>query len=61
MGRNNPVLSIEAASTYGWAAVADDSIGIDRFGTSAPAATIFENLNISTKEIVSRALKLVSK
>lgn len=61
LGRNNPVLSIEAGSTFGWSAIADDSIGIDRFGASAPASTIFENLNVSTKEIVARALKLTSK
>ena len=61
LGRNVPVLSIEAASTFGWSAIADDCIGIDRFGASAPASTIFENLNISTKEVVSRALKLISK
>ena len=27
-----PVLSVEAAATFGWARWADDSIGIDRFG-----------------------------
>ena len=33
-----PVLSVEAATTFGWARWADDSIGIDRFGASAPGA-----------------------
>ena len=33
-----PVLSVEAAATFGWARWADDSIGIDRFGASAPGA-----------------------
>ncbi len=31
-----PVLSVEAASTFGWGTFADESIGIDRFGASAP-------------------------
>ncbi len=31
-----PVLSVEAATTFGWERYADDSIGIDRFGASAP-------------------------
>ena len=31
-----PVLSVEAAATFGWARWADESIGIDRFGASAP-------------------------
>lgn len=61
LGRDIPILSIEAASTFGWSTIADDSIGIDRFGASAPAGTIYEKLNISTKELVSRALKLTSK
>ena len=34
-----PVLSVEAASTFGWATYADESIGIDRFGASAPGRT----------------------
>ena len=31
-----PVLSVEAAVTFGWSEFADASIGIDRFGVSAP-------------------------
>ena len=31
-----PVLSIEAGATFGWERYADDSIGIDHFGASAP-------------------------
>ncbi len=31
-----PVLSIEAGSTFGWDRYADDAIGIDHFGASAP-------------------------
>lgn len=55
-----PVLSIEAAATYGWSAIADDSIGIDRFGASAPAVTVFEKLNITTDEVVRRAKALLT-
>ena len=32
-----PVLSMEAGSTFGWDRYADDAIGIDHFGASAPA------------------------
>ena len=31
-----PVLSVEAGVTFGWERYADESIGIDRFGASAP-------------------------
>ena len=61
LGRNNPVISIEAGSTFGWSIIADETIGIDRFGASAPGNTVLENLQISTKELVTRSLKLLSK
>lgn len=54
-----PVLSVEAATTFGWAAWADDSIGIDRFGASAPGAEVLERLGIHPDHVVERALALV--
>ena len=38
--RGVPVLSVEAGSTFGWAKYADQSIGIDRFGASAPGNVV---------------------
>jgi transketolase len=54
-----PVLSVEAGSTFGWAAHADASIGIDRFGESAPGAEALERLGISVDHVVERARTLV--
>ena len=31
-----PALSVEAGSTFGWSRYADASVGLDRFGASAP-------------------------
>ncbi|MGA0894801.1 MAG: transketolase-like TK C-terminal-containing protein, partial [Ilumatobacteraceae bacterium] len=53
-----PVLSVEAASTFGWAAVADESVGIDRFGASAPGGVALERLGISVGHVVERARSL---
>jgi len=53
-----PVLSVEAATTFGWARWADDSIGIDRFGASAPGALVLENLGINVANVVARATAL---
>ena len=50
-----PVVSIEAGSTFGWAAISDVAIGIDRFGESAPAGEVFAHLGI-TADAVSDAL-----
>ena len=49
-----PVLSVEAASTFGWATWADESIGIDRFGASAPGELVLEKLGINVDNVVAR-------
>ena len=56
-----PVLSVEAATTFGWARYADDSIGIDRFGASAPGAQVLDKLGINVANIVARAQILAKK
>ena len=47
-----PVLSVEAASTFGWERYADESIGIDRFGASAPGELVLEKLGINVDNVV---------
>jgi transketolase len=54
-----PVLSVEAGTTFGWAAHADASIGIDRFGESAPGAEALERLGINVDHVVEQARELV--
>ena len=49
-----PTLSVEAATTFGWSKYADDSIGIDRFGASAPGRTCWRS-SASTSTMWSRA------
>jgi len=56
-----PVLSVEAAVTFGWSRYADDSIGIDRFGASAPGALVLDKLCINVANIVTRATALANK
>ena len=51
--RGVPVVSIEAGATFGWAAIADVAIGIDRFGLSAPAPEVFTALGITTQHVVA--------
>ena len=53
-----PVLSVEAGSTFGWARYATDSIGIDRFGASAPGNVVLDKLGINVSNIVARATSL---
>ena len=55
-----PSLSVEAASTMGWSRWTDDSVGIDRFGASAPGAVVMEKLGISASNVADRARALLA-
>jgi transketolase len=56
-----PVLSVEAAVTYGWSRYADESIGIDRFGASAPGQLVLEQLGINVDNVVQHAKALLAR
>jgi transketolase len=51
-----PCVSLEAGVTFGWSRWAETSIGIDRFGASAPYQRVLDELGI-TSEAVSSALR----
>jgi transketolase len=53
-----PTLSVEAGSTFGWHEWADEAIGIDRFGASAPGDEALERLGINVDHVVERARAL---
>jgi len=55
-----PVLSVEAATTFGWSRWADDSIGIDRFGASAPGAVALDKLGINVEHVLAHARALIA-
>ena len=55
-----PVLSIEAAATFGWERYADDAIGIDHFGASAPGAVAMEKFGFTAEHVVERARALLA-
>ena len=45
------VISVEAGVTLGWSRYADKSIGIDRFGASAPGNQVMDALGVNTVNI----------
>jgi transketolase len=53
-------ISVEAASTFGWAAYVDDSIGIDRFGASGKGDKVLEHLGISPAAVAERVRSKVA-
>jgi transketolase len=48
-----PRISVEAGSTFGWAAIASHSVGIDRFGASAPGNVVMEKLGITAAHVAA--------
>ena len=55
-----PTLAVEAATTLGWDRFADDTVGIDRFGASAPGNTALENLGFTPDNVADRARALLA-
>ena len=55
-----PVLAVEAAVPLGWHKYADDVIGIDRFGASAPGAVALDRLGINVDHVVEKATALIA-
>ncbi len=55
-----PVVSVEAGVTTGWQRWADASVGIDRFGASAPGSTVMSELGVTAAAVVSAARNLLS-
>jgi transketolase len=58
---NVPVLSVEAGVTFGWSQYADASVGIDRFGASAPGSIVLKNLGISAESVAEQARVALTK
>jgi transketolase len=55
-------VSVEAGVTMGWeryAGFKGASVGIDRFGASAPGETVLERLGITPEKVVNEALELL--
>ena len=48
-----PTVSVEAGVTMGWSRYADASVGIDRFGASAPGSVVLEQLGITADNVAA--------
>ena len=55
-----PVISVEAASTFGWNRYAQKTIGIDTFGASAPASKLYEYFGLTADNIASEIEDLIA-
>ncbi len=58
---HHPVISVEAGVTLGWARYADESIGIDEFGTSAPGDVALEFFGFTPTAVAARVKEVLSQ
>jgi transketolase len=56
-----PRLSVEAGATFGWERWADASVGIDRFGASAPGGQVLAELGINPDNVAAQARALIGR
>jgi transketolase len=56
-----PVVSVEAASTFGWSRFASAAVGIDRFGASAPGGEVLDRLGINPTRVAEVARTLLQE
>jgi transketolase len=54
-----PTLAVEAGASLGWDRWADDCVGLDRYGASAPGAVALANLGYTSDNVAQRARQLV--
>lgn len=54
-----PTVSVEAGVTLGWAAYADTTVGIDRFGASAPGSVALDKLGINAANVAAKVTELL--
>jgi transketolase len=55
-----PKVSVEAAVTMGWERWVDRSVGVDRFGASAPGEIVLEKLGITGENVAQTAKDLLA-
>ena len=56
-----PSLSVEAGVTQGWERWVDRSLGVERFGASAPGAVVLAELGMNTARVVAAARELLDR
>jgi len=54
-----PTLAVEAGATFGWERYADDAVGIDHFGASAPGPRVLAEFGFTPENIAARGRALL--
>jgi transketolase len=61
LGPGAPVLSVEAASSFGWGRWADDSVSIDHYGASGNGAEVLAYFGFTAENVADRARALLEE
>jgi transketolase len=61
LGRETPVLSVEAAASFGWSQWAHDSVAIDHFGASGPGSEVLAAFGFTAENVAERARVLLEE
>jgi transketolase len=56
-----PTLAVEAGTTFGWDRWADDAVGIDHFGASAPGEVVLREMGFTGEHVAERARALLEE
>ncbi len=59
--RDLPSLAVEAGATLGWSRYADEALGIDTFGLSAPGPQVFAALGIVPETVVAHVTRVLNE
>ncbi len=59
LGYGAPVLSVEAAASFGWSRWADDSVALDHFGASASGSALLKEFGFTPDHVADRARQLL--
>jgi transketolase len=61
INKDNPVISIEAASVSGWEKYTKNNMGINTFGESAPYKEVYDHFKLTSNKIVEFAKTILKK
>ncbi len=61
LGGGAPILSVEAAASFGWSKWADDSVAIDHFGASGPGSEVLADFGFTAENVAARARTLLEE
>jgi transketolase len=59
LGPGAPVLSVEAASSFGWSRWADESVALDHYGASAPGEEVLAEFGFTAANVAAAASALL--